>query len=75
LKVGFFSELKTGHNDFESGFLNSVFCHFTAEKHHSRPFKLLGNVYLVVLKVGVTGTYVKENEEQPFGFVTRIFKE
>ena len=67
--------MKTGHSDFESSFPSSVFYRFTAEKHHSRPFKLLGNVYLVVLKVGVTGTYVKENEEQPFGFVTRIFKE
>jgi len=59
-----------------TGFPSGVFCCFTTEKQHGRPLRLPGNAYLIVLKVGVTCTYVNENEEQPTGFATRkIFKE
>ena len=37
--------------------------------------RLLGNAYLVMLKVGMTHTHVNENEEQPRGFIERIFEE
>ena len=33
-----------------------------------------GNAYLIIWKVGVTRTYMNENEEQPKGFAGRILK-
>ena len=49
------------------------FRRFTTEKHRSRPRRLLGKAYLVVLKGGVTRTYATEKEGRPRGFVKRIF--
>ena len=38
----------------------------------SRPVR---NAYLVIWKMGITRTYVNENEQQPGGFARRILKE
>ena len=54
-------------------FPSGIFCRFTTEKQHSMPCRLLGNAYLIVLKVGMTCIYVNQNKGQPRGFATRKF--
>ena len=43
--------------------------------YRGRYIRLLGNAYLVTLKVGVTNTNASKNEEQPKDFPGRIFEE
>ena len=61
--------------DIKSGFHSGLFWCSLNEKQQSKPVRLTGNAYLIVWKVGMTRTYVNENEEQPEGFAERIFKE
>ena len=52
--------LRTGN--FESGFPGGLLWHSTTEIHQCRSLRLLRNVYLVSLKVGMTHTYANKNE-------------
>ena len=54
--------------------LSQLFRRSTTEKQRIRPHGHPGNAYLVVWKVGVTRTYVNENEEQPGDLAGRILK-
>ena len=59
--------------DLKPDFPGGVFCYFTAEKHLSTPFRLPANVYLVVLKVGLT-TYANKMKSSPEALLQEFSK-
>jgi len=74
LKV-FLSQSKTWHSECPQTSRPAFLVEFSAVLKVKRPHKHPGNAYFVVWKVGMTHTYVKENEEWPGGFAGRILKE
>ena len=73
--MSFFSQSKTGFADSQKTLHPAFLVAFYSLKTLGRPLRLLENAYLITSKVVMIGMHaIKKNEEQPEGFLGRVFK-